>query len=98
MTSRDELLRLVEWLENYGNDDRSDEWYERQAAAIREFLEQEPVAWQNYEDRSLRYTQPEGFVARYYSPLYSEPVAAPAQGFNRSASHNTDQYVDDADA
>jgi hypothetical protein len=43
------------------------------------------VAWQNYEDRSLRYTQPEGFVARYYSPLYSEPVAAPAQALDLAA-------------
>ena len=31
-----DLIALAEWFDNYGNDERSDEWYRRQATALRE--------------------------------------------------------------
>jgi hypothetical protein len=41
--TRDQLEELATWFATYGNEERSDEWYLRQAQGIRELLAQKPV-------------------------------------------------------
>jgi hypothetical protein len=99
MTSRDELLRLVERLEAHAAVEADSPYCNHHvehlcseaAAAIRELLEQEPVAWERKWSRDGKNEkgQPgwsllamtKAKLLPNDEPLYALPVAAPAQSF-----------------
>jgi hypothetical protein len=65
------LLELAEWLYNYGNDERSDDWYQEQAAMLRKLAEQKPVGyfWRDDDGEWHEGGCESGAVAHYEGPV-----------------------------
>jgi hypothetical protein len=93
MISRDELLRIAEWHEHQLEflPDHIHipvrDFHVKAAAAIRELLEQEPVAWLHIDGKDAipAYKKQDDWTA-YSEPLYAEPIVASTN------LHETDIY------